>query len=207
MKLLSVNVARAEEVSFGDVTVKTSIVKKPVEGAVFLSREGLAGDGMANPMWDGHRRPALYAYPVEHYHHWSEELGMKQLAHGKFGENVTTEGLLESEVCAGDVFQMGSAVVQAVGFRIPCRNLALTMNDSRFVLRFRNSGRPGIFFNVIKEGEIAAGDEARLLERIDEDFTIAGMASLYYSKNRDKSLVDQLLAKPFLPGTVKKDFT
>jgi len=206
MRVLSVSVAKASRQQFGEVAVRTSIVKEPATGPVHLRFDGLDGDGMATPVWGGHRRPALYAYPYEHYSFWLQELGRESFPFGKFGENITTEGLLEESVYAGDMYQIGTARVQAIGFRIPCRNLALTMDETAMIKRFRAARKPGIFFQVIEEGEIASEDAIELLDRVDSDFTIADMVALHTDESRDLDAVRSLLEKPFLPGTITKDF-
>lgn len=206
MRIVSVSVAQAREVDFGSKRVRTSIVKEPVDGPVHLSAEGLEGDGMATPVYGGHRRPALYAYPLEHYEYWQEQLGAEGLSPGRFGENITTEGLLEPDVRAGDVYAIGDAVVRAIGFRIPCRNLGLTLDNSKAVGMFRSAGRPGIFFSVVEEGAIAAGDSISLVERHPQPMTIADMDALLYSGDPDIDVLKSLLNRDDLPGTILKDF-
>ncbi|HWO02361.1 MAG TPA: MOSC domain-containing protein, partial [Blastocatellia bacterium] len=109
MKLLSVNVSLPREVVWKGRTVTTGIFKEPVEGAVRLRTLNLDGDRQADLSVHGGPDKAVYAYPSEHYAYWREVLPDAELPWGMFGENFTTEGLLEDQINIGDRFRIGSA--------------------------------------------------------------------------------------------------
>ena len=133
MKILSVNVGLPREVFFRDEVVITGIFKEPVEGQVRLRKLNLDGDKQADLTVHGGPDKAIYAYPSEHYDYWLRELpGTATLPYGMFGENLTTQGLMEDAVNIGDQFQIGSsgsAKVIATQPRMPCYNLELNLDE------------------------------------------------------------------------------
>ena len=158
MKLLSVNVSQPKEVSYNGQRIKTGIFKEPVAGRTMMRRLNLDGDGQGDPSVHGGIHKAVYVYPIEHYHYWKGELGRDDLTYGKFGENLTVEGMLEDTVHIGDVFQIGQALVEVSQPRVPCFKLGIKMRDPQIVKPFLQSERVGFYVRVLEEGEVGAGD-------------------------------------------------
>lgn len=163
MKLLSVNASLPQEIPYRGGTLRTGIYKQPVRGRVWLHRLNLEGDGQADLEAHGGMDKAVYAYPFEHYATWSHELDRQDFAFGQFGENFTTEGLLEDAVYIGDVYRIGSALAEVSQPRAPCYKLAHKMGLPDFVKTFTASERAGFYLRVLEEGEVEAGDS---IERI-----------------------------------------
>lgn len=165
MKLVSVNVSLPKTVQWGNRSVTTGIYKEPVTGPVFLGRLNLTGDGQADPRYHGGPDKAVYAYPAEHYAYWKEALARSDLPWGTFGENFTVEGMLETSVRTGDVYELaGAARVQVTRPRTPCPKLGMKMGSLRFVKTFQQAGRPGFYMRVLKEGRVEAGAAIALVE-------------------------------------------
>jgi MOSC domain-containing protein YiiM len=158
VKLLSVNTGLPREVEWNGESVRTSIFKDPVPGRVRVSKLNLQGDEQADLEVHGGTDKAVYAYPSEHYAFWRKELPGMVLPWGAFGENLTTEGLLEDGLHIGDRFRAGSAEFIVTQPRMPCYKLAIRFNRPDMVKRFMKSGRTGFYLAVLKEGEIGAGD-------------------------------------------------
>jgi len=157
-RLVSLNVSLPREIVWRGRRVRTGFFKEPVEGPVFLSRLHLEGDGVGDPRYHGGRDKAVYLYPFEHYAFWGRELRRDDLFPGSFGENFTTEGLLEEEVRIGDVFGVGTARVRVTQPRTPCAKLGMRMGSMAFVRRFAASGRIGFYLAVDREGVVASGE-------------------------------------------------
>src|SRR5262245_49320367 len=136
MKLISVSVGRPREVQWQGETVLTSIFKAPVAGRVRVGRFNIAGDEQSDLEVHGGRDKAVYAYPSEHYAFWRGELPGVELPWGAFGENLTTEGLLEGDVHIGDRLRIGSAEFVVTEPRMPCYKLALRFGRPDLVKRF-----------------------------------------------------------------------
>ncbi|MGI4886804.1 MAG: MOSC domain-containing protein [Janthinobacterium lividum] len=158
MHLLSVNIGLPQDVEWRGQTVRTSIFKRPAAGPVAVRAEHLAGDGQADLRVHGGPDKAVYAYPHEHYAYWQQHLPAELLVPGAFGENLTTSGLLESAVPVGARYRVGTAVLMAVQPRRPCVKLGIRLNDPAVVRRFEEARRSGVYFRVVQEGTIQAGD-------------------------------------------------
>ena len=124
MKVISLNVGVPRMVSWKGLEVSTGIFKEPVSGPVMLRRLDFDGDRQADLEVHGGPAKALYAYPSEHYEPWRKELRDPELAWPGFGENLTTEGLLEDDAHIGDRFRIGDALVMVTQPRFPCYKLA-----------------------------------------------------------------------------------
>jgi len=201
MKLVSVNVGLPRLLKWRGATFETGIFKHPVSGRIQLRQTNLDGDRQADLTVHGGVDKAVYGYPAEHYPYWQKELPEVELPWGAFGENFTTSGLLESDACVGDRYQIGSAVVVITTPRLPCFKLAAKFDRDDMIQRFLHSGRSGYYFSVAHEGEAAAGDEFRLMTRLDPALTIAEMADLYTSASPDLEVLERALRVPSLsPG-------
>ena len=158
MKVLSVNIGSLNVVLRNGKKVKSGIFKKPIEGSIELSSLGFEGDYQANKKLHGGIEKAICVYPAEHYEAWRNELRRPDLSYGDFGENLTTLGLLENEVCLGDRFRVGSAELVVTQPREPCVTLNARIGLIDLSARFRRSGRSGFYFSVVKEGTLSSGD-------------------------------------------------
>ena len=160
--VVSVNVGNARVKEWQGQKVESGIFKVPVRGTVRVETLGLRGDVQADLTVHGGQKKAVYAYPSEHYEFWNNQLHAT-FEWGMFGENLTTQGLLEESVHTGDSFQVGSAELIVTQPRFPCYKLGMKFDSMEIVKRFQLSGRSGFYLAVLKEGEIAAGDQIRLL--------------------------------------------
>lgn len=204
MKLLSLNVGRPRQVDTPRGPVLTAIWKSPVEGRVRLQRFNLEGDQQADLKVHGGENKAVYLYPSEHYPSWRAELPGMDIPHGMFGENLTTEGVDEREVRIGDRFRIGTAVLQVSQPRMPCYKLALRFGRPDMVKRFWRNGRPGIYFSIVEEGEMSAGDEIVPISRVTDGITVAELVRLYRDPAPDPARIQAALDAP-LAGSWKTE--
>lgn len=166
MKVLSVNVGSPRIVEYRGEPVATGIYKESIGDARVAVREfNLAGDRQADLRVHGGYSKAVYVYPSEHYEFWKNELPDADLSFGAFGENLTTTGLLESEVFIGDRLQIGTAEFAVTQPRQPCFKLGIRFGRSDIIKRFAKSGRSGFYLSIEKTGELGAGDEIEFLSR------------------------------------------
>ncbi|HTR03645.1 MAG TPA: MOSC domain-containing protein [Thermoanaerobaculia bacterium] len=163
-KLVSVNVGRPRTIEVAGHPVTTGIFKEPVPSRVRIGRTNVEGDAQADLTVHGGPDKAVYAYDASAYTYWRAALG-RELASGHFGENLTVEGLPETEVRLDDVYRVGGAVLQVSQPRTPCYKLSLRMELPDFGVRFLESRRTGYYLRVLEEGEVGAGDAIRLEQR------------------------------------------
>jgi MOSC domain-containing protein YiiM len=217
MKIVSLNVGLPRDVLWHGHTVTTGIYKYPVEGPIALRRLNLDGDRQADLTVHGGEHKAGYLYPIEHYAYWKKKLPGRELPPGSFGENFTTEGLLEDEIHIGDQFAIGlpraprsdakgTAEVIVTQPRLPCYKLGIRFEADDMVKKFLVSRRIGFYVAITQEGQVAAGDEIKLLSRARNSISIAAFLELYVTKNwtaADRTQVRHLFALPSLPNDWK----
>ncbi|MEJ2173430.1 MAG: MOSC domain-containing protein [bacterium] len=206
MKLLSINVGRPREVEWRGKVVLTSIFKQPVSGRVRVARLNVQGDGQSDLSVHGGAEKAVYAYPSEHYAFWRNELPDMEIPWGAFGENLTTEGLLEDKVHIGDRFRAGSAEFIVTQPRMPCFKLGMRFNRPDMVKRFLRSGRVGFYLAVVREGEIGAGDSIDLVAEDDSHVTVADVVQLYGADATNQELLRRASELPALPESWRQHF-
>lgn len=205
MRLASVNVSLPRLVVYRGATINTGIFKKPVSNAVTLRSLNLDGDRQADLAVHGGPFKAAYAYPVEHYDYWRNELPKQEMPWGMFGENFTTEGLAEGlsedELHIGDCLRIGSSVVMVRQPRMPCYKLAAKFQRDDMIERFLVSGRSGFYFSVEKEGEVQAGDKIEIASRNPAGITIAEMNRLFFREKYNQDLLQKAIATVSLPDS------
>ena len=158
MRVVSLSVGLPREVEWDGHTVLTSIFKAPVNRRLRVTTLNFEGDEQSDLTVHGGVDKAVYAYPSEHYAYWRHELPGMDLPWAVFGENLTTEGLLEADVRIGDRFRVGSAEFIVTQPRMPCYKLGIRFGRMDILKRFLKSGRTGFYFAVTTEGEVGAGD-------------------------------------------------
>ena len=184
MKVLSVNVGLPRNVLFNGQIITTAIFKDPVNGPIILRKLNLDGDKQADLTVHGGVDKAVYSYPAEHYDYWRKQFPNMDLVWGMFGENFTTEGLMEDDVNVGDQFQIGSATkLVATQPRMPCYKLGVRFGRMDVIRRFMASGRPGIYFKVLTEGEVQRDDKIKIIRRDKNNVTVKDIVSLYIARN------------------------
>jgi MOSC domain-containing protein YiiM len=210
MKLASVNVGLPRNVVYNGMHVTTGIFKESIGAARVMARKfDLDGDRQADLSVHGGELKAAYGYPLEHYSRWRTEVARDDWQHGMFGENFTTEGLLENDLCIGDQLSIGSAVFAVAQPRLPCYKLNVRFDDGLMVKRFLESGRSGFYFAVLREGEVGAGDEIQIVGRDPRRVSIAEVARLFISKQNDehdRDTMERALDIPILPGMWREHF-
>src|SRR5438128_9726009 len=209
MKIISLNVGMPREVLWHGRSVTTGIFKEPVAGRIALRKLNLDGDRQADLTVHGGEYKAVYCYPVEHYSFWKKELPGRELPMGMFGENFTVHGLLEEEVHLGDRYSLGSAEVVVTQPRLPCYKLGVRFGSDDMVKRFLASGRSGFYWAVIREGEVGAGDEIKVIARDPNGIPVSEITRLYVAKrygDADVSWVQRALRVAALPESWKQYF-
>jgi MOSC domain-containing protein YiiM len=206
VKILSVNVGLAREVTWQGKLVTTGIFKEPVKGPVLLRTLNLDGDQQADLTVHGGVDKAVYAYPSEHYAYWRTQLPGVDLPRGMFGENFTTEGLLEEAVYIGDRFRIGEAEVMATEPRMPCYKLGLKFGRADIIKRFLVSRRTGFYFAVVHEGMVGAGDAIELIGREQDEISIAAIVRLYAFDKDDSKTMRRAIEVEALPENWKGYF-
>ena len=205
MKVISINVGKPKTVMIDGKPLTTGIFKKPVSGPLFVAKLNFAGDGQADLVHHGGRDKAICAYPSEHFTEW-EKRYHRPFSPGAFGENLTLKGLTEDEACIGDIFSVGTAVIQVSQPRQPCFKLAKRhgLPDLPFVVQ--QTGRTGFYFRVLQEGVIQQGDPLILVERQPSRLSIDYVNRIYYEEKNNVEAMRTILAEPALSESWRNVF-
>ena len=206
MKLRSVNVSGLTQVMHQGELVSTGIFKRPVTGPVSVGAAQMAGDKQADLVNHGGEDKAIYGYPWEHYGRWAAELNRDDFEPGQFGENLTTEGLLESELSIGDRLSIGSVLLEVSQPRMPCFKLNIRMKSPAFSKIFLKSGLVGFYFRVIEQGVLEAGDAITLLPTKWARTTIAEAVQTRFFDNGNVEAIERILSNPALAAVWRRDF-
>jgi len=206
MKIISVNVGLPGEIFHEGRTIKTGIFKVPVQGRVRVRALNLAGDEQADLTVHGGPSKAVYFYPSEHYEFWRRELPQTTLPWGMFGENLTSEGLLENDLNVGDRMCAGSAEFMVTEPRLPCYKLSAKFGRDDIVKRFLKSRRTGFYCAVLREGEIGAGDAIHFVNRTDHGVRVADITRLYAFDRNDTAAMRRAAEIKSLPESWRSYF-
>ena len=205
MKILSVNVGLPRAVVAGDRLVHTSIFKSPVAGRIPIRDNNVAGDQQSDLSVHGGRAKAVYVYPHEHYQYWEEQLPDAHLQFGNFGENLTSEGLLEGNVHVGDRLRIGSAEFVVTQPRMPCYKLGIRFGRPDMVKRFLESRRSGFYLAVSREGDVATGDAIEVIERHHAAISIPELLGMYLKEAAPGERLREAVAIPALSDAWREE--
>lgn len=193
-RVVSVNVGRPRTLPWHGRTLTSAIWKQPAAGPVAIRGINLAGDEQADRRVHGGPDKAVYAYGLDDYRFWQNELG-GALEPGLFGENLTIDGLDVSGARIGERWQVGSALLEVSQPRIPCYKLGVRMQDPAFPRRFAAAERPGTYLRILREGWVSAGDAISVVYRPAYELTPALVSRAYHA---DRRLLPTLLEVPEL---------
>ncbi len=166
---------------------RSAILKSEVQGAVYVRKTNLEGDQQTDLVHHGGPDKAVLAYSRHHYDLWQQEFPEKHFEGGAFGENLTIEGLRETDVCVGDIYKVGSCVLQISQPRQPCWKLSRKWNLPKLAVLVQKTGRTGWYLRVLEEGSIETGDPLQRMDRPHAEITVAWAHAVMHAKPREIS--------------------
>ena len=197
MTVTSLNIGLPKKEIFHGKEITTGIGKRPVTHPVNLGKLGFEEDGVADTKNHGGIDKAACVYSLDYYPYWEETLGIK-MPPAAFGENLTVSNLKEDSVCIGDIFQLGTAMVQVSQPRQPCQTLAARFGRKDLVKLVVDSGFTGFYFKVLKEGIVKAGTPLILKERDPHQISIAYANHILHHDRKNCEGIEKILAVPAL---------
>lgn len=184
----------------------SGIFKDAVQGPLALGPRNLAGDAQADLKNHGTVDQAVLLYAAAHYPVWRKTLGLPEMAHGAFGENFTVAGLDEAQVCIGDIYAIGGALVQVSQPRAPCWKLARRNRVADLHLQVQRTGWGGWYVRVLQPGEVGAGLPLTLVERTFPQWTITRVNDVLYRREPNPTVRAELATCPYLAATWRTRF-
>src|SRR5499433_1141624 len=205
-RLLSVNVGLPRDIEWQGKTVHTAVWKAPVQGRRMVRRLNVDGDGQGDLHGHGGEQRAAFVYQIESYQYWQSRLGRSDFTYGQFGENFTIEGLSDQEVCIGDRYQVGGAMLEVTQPRVTCYRVGIRMNEPEMPALLVAHGRTGFYFRVLEEGEVGAGDEIILIAPGPERMSVFTIDALLYMPGHPRDQLERALRISALSAGWRKSF-
>ncbi|MEO6067191.1 MAG: MOSC domain-containing protein [Gemmatimonadales bacterium] len=203
--IISINLGQIEDRTYPDQVERTAIGKSPLLGPVRFTRLGLGGDEQEDHQHHGGPDRALCCYVADHAEGWARALGRRPEP-GLFGENLTVQGIDETQVHCGDRFRIGSAVIQITTPRIPCMTLTRRLGYAEAIPFIRSLGWSGWYARVVEEGEAQGGDEMELVHADPAGVSIRELYGLNSEKAAPRAALERALALQALPEPWRAKF-
>ncbi|MEZ9481676.1 MOSC domain-containing protein [Vibrio splendidus] len=161
---------------------------------------GFTNDEQGDPRFHGGIQKALHIYPSEHYPVWQKELGDKIIfqSAGAFGENLSSSGITEHSICLKDKIRIGSTLLEVSQGRMPCWKLNVRFDQNDMARRLQDTLRTGWYFRVLEEGDIGAGDEIILCERLYLEWPLTRIMGAVFTGCLDKQELKELAELPLV---------
>ncbi len=200
-RVISVNVTAVvhEEPWAGDKG-RSGIDKRSVSGPVTLANNSVGGDFVGDTKSHGGFDKAVYSYAREDAQWWEDELGIS-IASGRFGENLTTQGIDVSGALVGEHWHIGDVILEVAQPRTPCRVFEGFWDRPGLIKEFTEARRPGAYLRILKEGQVSAGDAIEITYRPSHGITVGGM---FGARGEDRFAMFEFLAKSDSSESVKQ---
>lgn len=205
MKVISTNIGEPVEIDWQGKKVKTGIYKYPVGAPIYLGKEDVKDDHVIDRRYHGGIDKACYLYSANHYVFWKERYPDLEWQWGMFGENLTIEGIDESTIRIGDIYRLGTALVQVTQPRQPCFKLGVRFGNQKMVREFFESPYPGVYVRVLEEGKVKVGDEMKLEKQASENMTLKDVFALFSYHAGDVELLRKAIEMSELAAACRKD--
>lgn len=167
---------------------RTGIDKRSVSGPIEFKNNGVAGDRIIDTNVHGGYDQAVYAYAIEDAQWWENEIS-EEISAGRFGENLTTEGIDVNAALVGEQWKIGSVILEVSQPRIPCRVFAGFWKRSTLIKDFTKAGRPGTYLRIIQEGSAQAGDSIEVIFKPNHAISIK---DLFLAKSGERSKINEI---------------
>ena len=205
MKIISTNIAKPGFVSINGKKQQTGIFKKPTSNPIYLDKENVKGDEVTNRKVHGGKFKACYLFSANHYEHWENLYPNLTWHYGMLGENLTVQGLDETQLFVGDIYKVGNALIQITKPREPCTTFAAKIGSLDILEQFIAHGKPGTYTRILKEGNVAVGDTFKLIERQEESITIAQLFRLLFDREKNQEHLQLVVNNKTLPEKKRKE--
>lgn len=204
MRIISTNIGTPTTILWNGKEEQTGIFKRPVDTPIAINHFDVGDDTIIDRVHHGGTNKACYLFSSDTYPYWKKLYPKLDWDWGMFGENLTVEHLDEASIRIGNVYRIGSALVQVSQPREPCYKLGLRFGDQSVLKKFIAHGRPGMYVRVLKEGKVSQGDEMRLVEQSKNTLTVQQFYHLIFQKDKSRALLAAFMQNTAVPQ-YKKD--
>lgn len=199
MKVIAANIGKPTIIQWKGKEEITGIFKYPVTTGIELGNEVVANDTVANRAVHGGEYKACYLFSADEYTYWKNLYPDLSWDWGMFGENLSVQDLDEASIRLGNVYKMGSALVQISQPREPCYKLGVRFGSQEIIQQFIDRGYPGTYVRILQKGNVKAGDGLELIEEADNPLTIQQFYQLLFSREKNKEHLSLAIENTALP--------
>ncbi|NHF58103.1 MOSC domain-containing protein [Flavobacteriaceae bacterium TP-CH-4] len=206
MKVIATNLGNPTTFQWNGAEERTGIFKYPVDGPLYLTRSDVSKDTVIDRKHHGGVNKACYLFSKDHYPYWKGLYPQLKWDWGMFGENLTIEGMDEATMRIGDIYSIGTALVQVSQPREPCYKLGVRFSDQQVLRQFIEHGYSGTYVRILEEGEVKTGDEVQLVGPGENSLTVKQFFELLYAKQKSPEMIRLALDNPSVPAYKKERF-
>jgi len=205
MKIVSTNIGTSTTFLWNGKEEQTGIFKHPVPEPLFLTLNDVSNDTVIDRVHHAGSNKACYLFAADNYPYWKKLYPQLEWNWGMFGENLTVEGLNESIIRIGDIYKIGTALVQISQPREPCYKLGVRFKDQSILKKFIEHGHPGTYIRILEEGEVKKGDEVQLVEQSKNTLTVKQFYEMF-AKNKSKKILSLFMNNTSVPQYKKERY-
>ena len=207
MQIISTNIAKPRTIIWNGNQVTTGIFKVPTNEPIYLEKEQVKGDEISDRKVHGGEFKACYLFSSDDYPYWKNKYPNLDWSWGMLGENLTVKGLDENNIYIGDIYKIGSALVQITQPREPCFKFGVKFGTQNVLKQFIEHGRPGTYVRVLEEGFVSINDNIELVKRAEGSLTTSQFFKLLYDKTKNQNHLKLALKNDALPERKKVKLT
>ncbi|WP_282056126.1 MOSC domain-containing protein [Maribacter luteus] len=199
MKVIATNIGKPTTILWNGKEELTGIYKYPTEEAIVLGGTDVENDTVIDRKHHGGPNKACYLFSADQYPYWKGKYPHLDWNWGMFGENLTVKGLDETKLCIGDIYRMGSALVQVSQPREPCYKLGIRFGTQEILRQYIDHGHPGTYVRILEAGKVNENDSLTLVEKSENPLTVQQFYQLIYAKHKDPNIVKLAIENKALP--------
>jgi len=204
MKVVATNIGKAQEIDYKGMKITTGIYKFPVKEGIYLEATDVKGDDVVDRESHGGIDKACYLYSYDVYNYWKELHPNLEWDFGMFGENLTVEGLDETQLHIGAQYRVGGAIVEVSQPRQPCLKFGIRMKTQKILRQFINTTYSGTYVRVLQSGLVKAGDTLELIKQAEQEPTVADAFYCLYQPEIRRSMINRLFNCEALADSCKE---
>lgn len=204
MKVVATNIGSPTTFMWNGAEEQTGIFKYPSEQPLFLTKNDVQGDTVIDRVHHGGEHKACYLFSADYYPYWKKKYPTHDWDWGMFGENLTLSGMDESQLRVGNIYQLGTALVQISQPREPCYKLGIRFGTQDILRQFIAHNHPGTYVRILKEGTVQVGDTMELVTESKNSLTTQNFYELMFQKEKPKTMLHLFMSNDAVPQ-YKKD--
>ncbi|WP_372758048.1 MOSC domain-containing protein [Mariniflexile sp.] len=199
MQVIATNLAKPTTIIFAGQEETTGIYKTPTNQPIYLGKDIVKDDEVSDRENHSGEFKACYLFSANQYPYWKNLYPNLNWNYGMFGENLTVSDLDETKIHIGDIYKLGSALVQITQPREPCYKFGVKFGTQKVLKQFVKHGFPGTYVRILEEGYVKTGDHFQLIEKAKNSLTTAQFFKLLFSENKNQKHLKLALNIDALP--------